>query len=262
MKETIVRVETKDGIMPAFVVRPEDAAPCHLVIQYMDVWGVREELYDIARRIAAFGYVCAVPALYYRWGEIRTAFRDSNGRMISFARLSPEQQARTIKPLKKLSDAMVVDDTAALLAHFRSDPEVHQGGVGTVGYCMGGRHVMRVAAEFPDRITASASLHGTLLVSAKPDSAHLTAHRIRGEFYCGFAEHDDDAPPATIAEVARRMEAADARYHHEVHPGAVHGYSLPDRDIHDRQATGRDWELIFAMFQRQIPPYGGRVLAR
>ena len=150
MKETIVRVETKDGIMPAFVVRPENAAPCHLVIQYMDVWGVREELYDIARRIAAFGYVCAVPDLYYRWGEIRTAFRDSNGRMISFARLSPEQQARTIEPLKKLSDAMVVDDTAALLAHFRSDPGVHQGGVGTIGYCMGGRHVMRVAAEFPD----------------------------------------------------------------------------------------------------------------
>jgi len=82
MQETIVRVETKDGIMPAFVVRPKNAAPCHLVIQYMDVWGVREELYDIARRIAAFGYVCAVPDLYYRWGEIRTNLRDLLGTRI------------------------------------------------------------------------------------------------------------------------------------------------------------------------------------
>ena len=180
MKEKIVSVPTKAGAMPVFVVHPE-AGPCHLVIQYMDVWGVREELYDIARRIAAFGYVCAVPDLYYRWGEVRTEFRDPNGRMMSFARLTPEQQAKTIEPLKKLRDAMVVDDTAALLSCFQSEPAVHPGGVGTVGYCMGGRHVLRVAAEFPERIKASASLHGTLLVSGKPDSAHLTAHKIRGE---------------------------------------------------------------------------------
>jgi hypothetical protein len=29
----------------------------------------------------------------------------------------------------------------------------------------------------------------------------------------------------------------------------------PDRDIHDKRATARDWELIFATFHRQIPPY-------
>ena len=183
--------------------------------------------------------------------------------MISLEALDEARQKIALAPLTRLSNAMVVRDTKAVLDFMYSGSEpVRRGAIGSIGYCMGGRHVMRVAAEFPDRITASASLHGTLLVSAKPDSAHLTAHRIRGEFYCGFAEHDDDAPPATIAEVARRMEAADARYRHEVHPGAVHGYSLPDRDIHDRQATGRDWELIFAMFQRQIPPYGGRVPAR
>ncbi len=194
MKEKIASVPTKAGVMPVFVVHPE-AGPCHLIIQYMDVWGVREELYDIARRIAAFGYVCAVPDLYYRWGEVRTEFRDSIGRMISFARLTPDQQAKTIEPLKKLSDAMVVDDTASLLSFFAAERPVHQGGVGTIGYCMGGRHVLRVASEFPDRIRASASLHGTALVSAKPDSAHLTTHKIRGEVYCGFAMTMTRRPP-------------------------------------------------------------------
>ena len=37
--------------------------------------------------------------------------------------------------------------------------------------------------------------------------------------------------------------------------GAEHGYALPDRDIFDKKAAERDWELIFAMFHRQIPPY-------
>lgn len=259
MKEAVIDIHTKDGVMPTFVVRPETDTPCHLVVLYMDVWGVREELYDIVRRIASFGYVCVLPDLYYRWGKVRTAFRDANGHMISFTRLTPEQQAKTLEPLKKLSDAMVSEDTGALLAHVASDKGIHTGGVGSVGFCMGGRHALRVAADFPDRFRASASLHGTVLVLPKPDSAHLTAHKVRGEFYCGFAEHDDDAPPSTIAEVARRMQDADAIYCYEVHPGAIHGYSLPDRDIHDKKATLRDWENIFAMYQRQIPPYGGRV---
>ena len=41
-------------------------------------------------------------------------------------------------------------------------------------------------------------------------------------------------------------------HHFEVHPGAEHGYALPDRDIHDRRAAERDWELIFAMFRRRL----------
>jgi dienelactone hydrolase len=41
-------------------------------------------------------------------------------------------------------------------------------------------------------------------------------------------------------------------YYYEVHPGVEHGYALPDRDIHDKRAANRDWELIFAMFRRQL----------
>jgi carboxymethylenebutenolidase len=37
--------------------------------------------------------------------------------------------------------------------------------------------------------------------------------------------------------------------------GAVHGYGLPERDMHHKQAANRDWEAIFAMFHRQMPPY-------
>ena len=45
------------------------------------------------------------------------------------------------------------------------------------------------------------------------------------------------------------------KYRVIVHPGTVHGYALPDRDIFDKKAAERDWELIFAMFHRQIPAY-------
>ena len=44
-------------------------------------------------------------------------------------------------------------------------------------------------------------------------------------------------------------------YHYEVHKGADHGYALPDRDVFHKQGANRDWELIFAMFRRQLPPF-------
>ena len=52
--------------------------------------------------------------------------------------------------------------------------------------------------------------------------------------------------------LAAAMKASKARYHHEVHMGAEHGYALPNRDIHDKKATLRDWEIILAMFRRQL----------
>jgi hypothetical protein len=33
----------------------------------------------------------------------------------------------------------------------------------------------------------------------------------------------------------------------------MHGYALPNRDIFHPTAAARDWEMIFAMFHRQIP---------
>jgi hypothetical protein len=45
------------------------------------------------------------------------------------------------------------------------------------------------------------------------------------------------------------------RYTPVIHQGTLHGYALPDRDIYAKVAAERDWELIFAMYHRQIPPY-------
>ena len=71
MHERIVEVETPDGRMPTFVTHPEQGGPFAPVVVYMDFWGIREELFDIARRIGTVGYHVTVPDLYYRQGEVR-----------------------------------------------------------------------------------------------------------------------------------------------------------------------------------------------
>ena len=56
-----------------------------------------------------------------------------------------------------------------------------------------------------------------------------------------------------IKELGEVLKDCPVVYRPELHPGAEHGYALPNRDIYDKRAAERDWELIFAMFRRQIP---------
>lgn len=83
MHEKIVAIDTPDGKMETFITHPEQDGPFTAVVLYMDVRGIREELFDIGRRIATVGYYCAVPDFYYRQGRVRHAFRDENNRIIS-----------------------------------------------------------------------------------------------------------------------------------------------------------------------------------
>ena len=255
MREQFVEIKTAAGVMEAFVTHPEENGPFPAVILYMDIWGVREELYDIARRVGTVGYYCMVPDFYYRNGKrIYFEFRNEKGQAISINRLEGEAQRR-IQSRPKLTNKMVLDDTGAILKFLDSAEHVRRGGVGAVGFCMGGRYVMGAAGTYPEHFIASSSLHGTTLISDRDDSPHLLADNLRGEFYCGFAEHDSHAPRAMIEELGKLLEPCPVRYHFTIHPGAEHGYSLPDRDVHDKQATARDWEVIFAMFHRHIPPH-------
>src|SRR5437899_9851823 len=108
--------------------------------------------------------------------------------MISMHNLDPERQAQVRAPLQKLSDAMVVADSGAILDFVDRGEPVRRGPCGSIGYCMGGRHVIAVAAAYPERFVAGASLHGTQLVTDRDGSPHRLAPRLRGEVYCGFAE--------------------------------------------------------------------------
>lgn len=255
MRERVVEIEAASGRMETFVTHPEQDGPFPAVIIYMDIWGVREELFEIARRVGTVGYYCMVPDLYYRQGKIRHEFRDAQNRMISLHALDEKRKQRVIAPGRQLSNQMVVDDTGAILEFLPRGEPVRPGGVGAIGYCMGGRHVLCVAGHYPDHVRASASLHGTSLVSDAADSPHRLAKDFRGELYCGFAETDPYAPLSMVKELDELLGPCPVTYRYAIHAGALHGYALPNRDIFHPRAAARDWELIFAMFQRQIPPH-------
>jgi carboxymethylenebutenolidase len=245
-------IPTPDGTMDGYAAYPDSGGPFALVVLFMDVWGLREELYAIARRVAGQGYYCLVPNLFYREGKVRYERRNASGKMVSFDTLPVVLQEEIRSHALALNRQTARTDVAAILDFCRGEP-VDVGAAGSIGFCMGGREAFIAAQEFPDRFRATASLHGTRLVTDAADSPHRLAHRMRGEVYCGYGERDRNATPEIVAALDRVLGGrADVVYRFNLHAGANHGYALPDRDVHDHAAVEMDWREIFAMLDRQL----------
>lgn len=247
MQEKIVDIKTRDGEMNSYIFHPDRNGPHPSVIFYMDSMGVREELSDMCRRIASAGYFVVMPNLYYRM--VRSVDLDGNRlRDPAYA----EGLALMWKLNRSLTNTMVENDTTAVLGFLDGEPAARKGKIGVVGYCMSGRYVFRVAGAFPDRVAASASFYGARLITDQPDSAHLLAHKIKGEMYFGCAEHDSYAPPEMVAELQRVLDKAKINASIEIYPQAEHGFAFHTRHTFHKPSTERHYERLFDMFRRNL----------
>jgi len=245
MIEEILEIETRDGGMETFVCQPERGGPHPAVFFLMDAPGIREELCDMARRLATVGYVVLLPNLYYRAGRDTKYGPDvlEHG-SAEHARMRAVRTKMTIPP--------VMDDVAAMLAYVDAQAETKPGPVGCHGYCMSGPYALAAAARFPGRVMAAASFYGTWLVSEAEESPHRNLGKAKGELYISCAEHDDLAPLPMVEELKRLLETSGARGELELHPGVHHGFAFPQRWCYDRPAAERHWERLIALYRRNL----------
>jgi carboxymethylenebutenolidase len=242
MIEKHLDIATPDGAMNSFVVHPDEGGPHPVVLFYMDAPGKREELHDMARRLASVGYYVVLPNLYYR----RT-------REFELKVRTPEGMKPMFELMDSLSNAMAVRDTQAMLEFVDQQPEADARRVGAVGYCMSGPFVFAAAAALPDRIAAIASIHGAKMVTDSDDSPHRMAPRIRCETYVACAETDIWAPPETVTQLQQALQAAGTPHRIEWYPGAHHGFVFPRREgIYQQAGAERHWERLFSLFRRNL----------
>ena len=242
MFEQDVVVTTKHGRMPAFAACPDGAGPFPPVIFYMDAPGTREELRNMARRIARHGYFCILPDMYYRLGTV----------LFDLPRRTDAMSAVIRAAMNSLTNELVTDDTAAILGWLDANGKVKPGKVGCVGYCMSGQYITTVSARFPHRMAAAASLYGVQIVNGKPDSPHLLVDKIAGELYYAFAEHDASVPDHVIPDLTAALGKTDVKHTIEIFPGTQHGFAFPERAVYETIAAEQTWTDMFAMWDRHL----------
>ena len=242
MQERHVDLETPQGIMDTFVVHPQGTGPFPVVLFYMDAPGKREELHDMARRIATAGYYVVLPNLYYRsTDEFVLDFETGANRDEMF------------DLMMNLSNRMIVSDTRAMIDFVDGEADADASGIGCVGYCMSGPFALSVAAAYPDRVRAAASIYGVRLAVDAPDSPHLGFPQTTGELYIAAAETDEYAPPEMIAAVEEAIGSSGVNGRVEWYPGTHHGFAFPKRQgVYVKAAGERHWERMFALFERRL----------
>jgi carboxymethylenebutenolidase len=241
MHEREVEIETRDGRMPVFVARPDEGVH-PTVIFFMDALGIREELRDMARRIGTVGYYVMLANLFYREGgpSFDPALLPTRGPDPEMMRLN-----------MATTHAMVLADTEAMLGFAANDPAARDP-VGTIGYCMGGRHAYAAAGRFHERIAAMVSLHAGNQVTDRPDSAHLSTRHIKAECYFGFADGDPLSPPGHQRAIAEECTRWHVAHRLEIFPSTEHGFTFPERYCYDKPSAERTWERVFALFERRL----------
>jgi carboxymethylenebutenolidase len=244
MIEQTVEIPTKDGATTTFIVHPERDLPAPVILFFMDAPAIREELRDMARRLATVGYYVMLPNLYYRRG------------VLELKDLPPlaeaEARERMFDLMGSLTIPMVMHDADALLEFAGRDPAASPGPAGALGYCMSGQYAINVAARHPARIAAAASLYGVKLVTDEPDSPHLMAQKARAELYFACAETDRWAPLEMVEALETALRSARVKAEVELYPGTEHGFAFPQRAVYDKAAAERHWERLFSLFGRNL----------
>lgn len=230
------------GPCDAVLARPDAPGEHPPVLMLMDVFGLRERLEQMAARVADAGYTVIAPNTLYRAGRpplfTSDQLADGAARM---ARMGELLGALDAQAWEQEAPALL-DEVARRCG---SDAPVR-----VVGYCMGGRLGLLLAATAPQRVACVAGAHVGGLVTDSPDSPHARLAEVRCPVYLGHADADRSMPPQAQGALAEAAGEAHLDYTGALYPGAAHGYTMADRPDYDAAADARFHAAALDLFAR------------
>jgi carboxymethylenebutenolidase len=248
-----VQVNTSNGVCDAALAHPQGHGQWPGVILFVDAFGLRPTMRDMAKRLAQDGYSVLVPNPYYRSTKapgIAPGFDFSN---------AADREKLSVLRAPLTADA-VTQDGIAYGAFLDAHPTVKKNAkIGVFGYCMGGPMTMRTAAALPNRVGGGASFHGGGLATDQADSPHLLANKIKAQYYFGIAANDDASQPQAKTQLREAFDNAGLAAKIEVYPGCLHGWCVKDmplspegKPIYNEPQAERAWNELVTLFKRTV----------
>ncbi|MGB5777908.1 dienelactone hydrolase family protein [Allopontixanthobacter sediminis] len=242
LTESNVTIQTPDGMMDAFFVRP--ASGKHpAVICWPDIASLRDAFMMMARRTAAEGYSVLVANPYYRDTKA-PQFAD-------FAEFRTDGGWDKVGPWRaKLTAETITRDAKALIGWLDAQDSVDTArGIGTEGYCMGGPFTVWTAAAVPTRVGAAASFHGGGLVGDSPTSPINLLDVTRASHLIAIAQNDDAKAPDEKTKLRAAAEATGTPAQIEVYAGD-HGWTVIDSPAYAKEAAEKAYADKMALYSK------------
>ena len=247
MIENFISIKTRDGLIDTFEVKPDEGGPFPGIIIYMDAPAIREELRDMARRLASMGYYVLLPNLFYRVGK-------EGSYPFTFSKIREDKShfSAMIKTMDDTTNELVVSDTKYILDFLDKNNELKHNGYGAVGYCMSGQYIVSITSTYAKKFAAAASFYGVKILTDKEDSPHLQADKIKADLYLAFAEKDTWVDDKALNNIKKHFKNNTTNFRMEVYEGTEHGFAFPDRHTYNKNAAEKHWSRIHNLFQKSL----------
>ncbi|MCB0825679.1 MAG: dienelactone hydrolase family protein [Armatimonadetes bacterium] len=226
MSGRMIEFESGNGGRYSGYLAPSKTGSGPGIIVIQEWWGLVGHITSVADRFAEVGFTALAPDFYH--GK-KTAEPDEAGSMMMALNIGDAEQ-------------VIHGAVGALLAQ----AETSGAKIGVVGFCMGGQLSM-FAACLDNRIGACVNFYG-IHPNVHPDFEKLEAPMLGF-----FAEHDDYASPATVADLSSKLKAHGKQHDFTTYPGRQHAFFNDDRpEVYDRDAAEDAWAKMISFFRTEL----------
>ena len=212
------------GQRPGYLARPDGEGPFPGVIVIHEIFGLNENIRDIARRFAAEGYVALAVDL----------FAERN-RVICMFRVLGEQLFSSL-------DNSSIHELKAALSYLAAQPGVDANRVGAVGYCMGGGLAIAWSCT-DDRLHAIAPYYGA---NPRPLDATARACPVVGSY------PDKDFTTSQGQKLNDVLTRNSIPHDIKIYPNSKHSFFNDQGAAYNADAAKDSWSRVLAFFQEYV----------
>lgn len=215
------------GTIRALRARPAGDAEAKLptVLVVHENRGLNPYIEDVARRLAAAGYIALAPDALSPLGGYPG--NDDEGRALQARR---DQQE-------------MIEDFVAGAKHLAEDSEGN-GKVGAVGFCFGGMVVNELAVRIPDVIAAAVPYYGR-----QPATEQVP--KIKAPLLLHYAEIDERVNAGWPA-YEEALKAANVDYTSHFYAGVNHAFHNDSTPRYDAEAAELSWKRTLEFFKQHL----------
>ena len=224
MAGTDLTYKTRDGeTFTGYLAAPDGAGKAPGILMITAIFGIDDEMQELADAWAADGFVVSVPDIFWRVMPGPTA--DMQKAFARYEAFDVEQGIR---------------DVEDLMGDLRTHPRCN-GKVAVLGFCFGGRYAHIAAARFG--ANAAAAFHGTLIGENLDETPKISC-----PVSYHFGAEDPVVPQEEVAAI-RKAYAGHANAEIVVHPGAGHNFSMPYKQGYDAAAAKASRDAVLRCFR-------------
>ena len=218
-------VRAGSGDMRGYLAAPAKAGKVPGVVVFHENRGLNPYIEDVARRVAAAGYVAFAPDALAPVGGY------------------PGNEDKAREMFNKLEQPKVIENLMAAYPVLKARPECN-GKIGAVGFCMGGLYTNLMATRFPD-LLAAVPFYG-------PPPPNLgDVAKIKAPMLVQLAENDNFVNSKWPA-LEEALKANNVRYTMRMYPGTQHGFHNDTTPRYDEAAAKLAWQRTLDFFDLHL----------